>query len=218
MEGLHLFQLVPPLAEALLVLQVEARREARAHILRIKGAQIRTVILIQIRQEVGHATLLSHFCTGYRPLNEMRIQEKEAGMPRVTIFITNQVEGHMIFAACYPYILFYFEQFSNLLEILRLYGIEAKSDRYQHKNGLLRILPEICLDFIQEYVCIKTNMYSELLYRCVFAVEIPQNNRNHLWSIPLAGLHFELFLAFVAYAVETEWVVSNVASWIIVHK
>ena len=121
MEGLQLLQLVPPEADALLVLQVEARRETRAHVLRIERPQIRTVILVQIRQKIGYAALLSHFRARYRPLNKMRIQEKEAGMSRVTIFIPYQIESHVVFTACDTYILLNFEQLSDLLKILRLY-------------------------------------------------------------------------------------------------
>ena len=68
----------------------------------------------------------------------MGIQEKEAGMLRVTIFISYQVESHMIFTACNPHILLNFEELADLLQILRLYGIEPKSHRYQHEDRLLR--------------------------------------------------------------------------------
>lgn len=132
MEGLQLFQLVPPLCETFSVLQVEARRKTRAHVLRVKCPQIWAVILVQIRQKVGYAALLGQFRARHRSLNEMRVQEKEAGVLGIAIFISYQVESHVIFAACDTYILLKFEKLANLLQILRLYGIEPKSHRYQH--------------------------------------------------------------------------------------
>lgn len=137
MEGLQVLQLVPPEAKALSVLQVEARRKTRAHVLRIERPQIRTVILVQIRQKIGHTALLSHFRTWYRPLNKMRIQEKEARMLGVTILIPYQVESHVVLTACDTHILLNFEQLADLLQILRLYRIEPKSNRYQHEDRLL---------------------------------------------------------------------------------
>lgn len=64
----------------------------------------------------------------------MRVKEEEAGVPRVTIFISYEVKGHVVLATSNANILFNFEELADLLKILRLDRIKPESHGYQHEN------------------------------------------------------------------------------------
>lgn len=61
-------------------------------------------------------------------------------------------------------------------------------------------------------------MNGKRIYWVIFAVQISKNNGDHLWPIPLARLHLELFLTLITNTVEAKRIVPHIASRIIVHE
>lgn len=61
-------------------------------------------------------------------------------------------------------------------------------------------------------------MNGEVFDRVVFAIQVAQNDGDHLWSIPLPRFHLELFLALVADAVKSKRAVPHIARRVVIHE
>ena len=108
----------------------------------------------------------------------------------------------MIFAAHHAHRLIELKQVFYLIQA----GLRdlVCTDHDGHQDQYRVLLVEEVVDFIQKYVSLEADVYSKLIDRSLPVADVPEDERYSLWTVPLAGIHSEILLCLLAYAVDAE--------------
>ena len=113
-----------PFDECILVTQIEPWCQTSAHFIKGEASEVAAVILGQVLIKSSLVCILHDLCSGDGLLHVMGVQVEQTTATAPHVFNSHEVEGHMIFAACYSNILWDFKEMLDLDQICWLYEIE----------------------------------------------------------------------------------------------
>lgn len=139
-------------------------------------------------------------------MDEMWVQIEESCFRICGIFNPAEVESHVVFASCYADVLRKLKELLALSQILLLYTIYSKPDRYHDEYA--EVLVGQFFKLIQKDIAVQAYVHFEVIDGVQLLSHVPKHDGDHLWTVPLTWCYV-MEPSFCSDAVDSKGTVAH---------